>query len=625
MPGRAEEFMEAFMRHVLAVLQNIQVSTACSSCETCPIPAETLEKLREQCCNQQLTEMLHKFLVPPPKQDSNQTEQTPGFSQDSTGTPQDFCRKRTRAESKSPELRPQATKVRHNPADVDSESDSASDMEDPCPDSPDFDTESTPGTTPLRSILDPELPKIRIIRDTPVRTTDPEHGASEHVAKGDHNLTHSLDSQPTPSLDQHPISDPQAPDSIQPGQGSPADYRKAHYCNAPIVTPTPGKGRNKRVHSPSSPGDLDYKTPRTTCTPPRASPDSDMAQILNFGTPTPAPTPQLPMPTPSPPMPSPPTPRPPLLTSQNQQKTATTQNKGRKHRLPAYFIPKNFPADLFVADLEANEADLTGAIYVKPIRNGHKILVPRTTQAAECLKGTVRYGHGLTELTQVNQDKSTKYFKYRIQGIPTNVRVSHFTRQSIVAQAKVDRDTAWEGPYSLILYTTSPIKQNQLLIQGHSWAAKPLQETPIRCTRCQSFGHSRHRCNARQPTCAFCAGHHPSNDCYVKRQNHQQVTLKCANCEGAHATTSQHCPVFKNRAAESRPTQHTYLRKTNGAWATAKPPSQVPPPMPSQQRRPLLDFPPLLKRVETIQKIHHIKHLIAELKEIDPAAVALLY
>ena len=89
-------------------------------------------------------------------------------------------------------------------------------------------------------------------------------------------------------------------------------------------------------------------------------------------------------------------------------------------------------------------------------------------------------------------------------------------------------------------------KRNELpdLVRLVEWHHEPVQlyvPEPMRCSKCQKFGHSRKWCRKEEDTCAKCSlnGHRAtqcSND------------LKCANCLGPHHTASKQCPVYLIRA-----------------------------------------------------------------------------
>ena len=67
---------------------------------------------------------------------------------------------------------------------------------------------------------------------------------------------------------------------------------------------------------------------------------------------------------------------------------------------------------------------------------------------------------------------------------------------------------------------------------------------PLRCFKCQKFGHGKNVCRRRE-TCATCGQiGHTSNDCTSE--------LKCPNCTGSHSAFSKNCPkwLFEKRVQQ---------------------------------------------------------------------------
>ena len=77
---------------------------------------------------------------------------------------------------------------------------------------------------------------------------------------------------------------------------------------------------------------------------------------------------------------------------------------------------------------------------------------------------------------------------------------------------------------------------------------------PVRCYRCQRFGHLAAACLAKLERCSMCSGHHRTQQCIVKIQNSELVKLKCANCGEEHSANSNRCSVLREKnAAKNEP------------------------------------------------------------------------
>ena len=70
---------------------------------------------------------------------------------------------------------------------------------------------------------------------------------------------------------------------------------------------------------------------------------------------------------------------------------------------------------------------------------------------------------------------------------------------------------------------------------------------PVRCYRCQRFGHLAAACLAKLERCSMCSGHHRTQQCIVKIQNSELVKLKCANCGEEHSANSNRCSVLREK------------------------------------------------------------------------------
>ena len=82
------------------------------------------------------------------------------------------------------------------------------------------------------------------------------------------------------------------------------------------------------------------------------------------------------------------------------------------------------------------------------------------------------------------------------------------------------------------------IKDGLTLNQLKLWPKKNRQE-PMRCAKCQHYGHIARECISHKDTCANCGNDHRSSDCTDQDKHH------CTSCESDdHPSWSRDCPAF---------------------------------------------------------------------------------
>ena len=75
-------------------------------------------------------------------------------------------------------------------------------------------------------------------------------------------------------------------------------------------------------------------------------------------------------------------------------------------------------------------------------------------------------------------------------------------------------------------------------------STRPFIATPIRCARCQSFGHKPRGCRKNR-RCVKCGADHEYSACIVNRPE----DCLCVNCGGQHSAAYRNCPAYRNVAA----------------------------------------------------------------------------
>jgi hypothetical protein len=115
-----------------------------------------------------------------------------------------------------------------------------------------------------------------------------------------------------------------------------------------------------------------------------------------------------------------------------------------------------------------------------------------------------------------------------------------------------------------------------------------------RCLNCHELTHPTHSCN-RRPRCVHCtstdhiSADHPKHNCKECRNDIKcpHNNLKCANCNGNHASNDLGCPVWLKR---------------RGLLKDVGPTQQGPPPR--EQNRHAANLADLVKPAKSSQKQH---------------------
>ena len=71
-----------------------------------------------------------------------------------------------------------------------------------------------------------------------------------------------------------------------------------------------------------------------------------------------------------------------------------------------------------------------------------------------------------------------------------------------------------------------------------SFVVKEYKRPPLRCFKCQRYGHMAASCRGSR-RCAKCGGDHDIQGCEA-----EQAALKCCNCGGSHLASSRECSHF---------------------------------------------------------------------------------
>ncbi|MCP3662596.1 MAG: hypothetical protein GY696_08895 [Gammaproteobacteria bacterium] len=81
---------------------------------------------------------------------------------------------------------------------------------------------------------------------------------------------------------------------------------------------------------------------------------------------------------------------------------------------------------------------------------------------------------------------------------------------------------------------------------------------PVRCYKCQAFGHVASACTVGE-RCPHCGGPHTRSECPESVER-----ASCVNCNGDHSSAWKGCPAFKAAALQLAPRRKTYAHAAQG-------------------------------------------------------------
>ena len=206
-------------------------------------------------------------------------------------------------------------------------------------------------------------------------------------------------------------------------------------------------------------------------------------------------------------------------------------------------------------------------IHIKAIsttKNKSPIIELNSPEAANWLKDPSRRRAFLDHLGGKVLVKDRLYHLV-VPFLPTSVRTDDaatlrsIERESDIAEHSASRmkwikDPSRRGSRQRVAHAllsiTSPQAANQLIKEGlyldqTKYHPRKDRKEPLRCLKCQRWGHFLSSCTQAKDTCGMCAHDHRDRDC------NSFETYYCVNCESdTHSSKDRNCPDFQRRCAE---------------------------------------------------------------------------
>lgn len=131
-------------------------------------------------------------------------------------------------------------------------------------------------------------------------------------------------------------------------------------------------------------------------------------------------------------------------------------------------------------------------------------------------------------------------FKVIIRGLRPEHSPEDFEDENILENPKLIPTRDQKGQIAIISYKTQEIPDT-VRVCNELFETEGYIPRPVRCDKCQLFGHHITKCGARWFTCSYCGENHKYENCLRKAGNQPPT---CHNCGGEHSAAFRGCPSY---------------------------------------------------------------------------------
>lgn len=157
-------------------------------------------------------------------------------------------------------------------------------------------------------------------------------------------------------------------------------------------------------------------------------------------------------------------------------------------------------------------------------------------------------------------------------GYPLRMPTALLLRHPQVEEATRCRTTRQQDETRQVLVSVrGPLSPHIDLGNWGLFYLRPYTPEPLRCFRCQRYGHHKDNCS-RAVTCGICSGRHWTEKCLTLYKEKKEVHHRCANCGAAHHAWNPACPVRLQRVNQDRERQVNWVKEQQSASTTPAPP-----------------------------------------------------
>ena len=219
---------------------------------------------------------------------------------------------------------------------------------------------------------------------------------------------------------------------------------------------------------------------------------------------------------------------------------STKINHGPGNRRPWFCCSasEHFPTAFHV--VKKVEETFSILFNAKPRANGQFLIQPTDDRSLRILSVT-REIDGKRLHIKIVQKEALSLQKAVICGFPQELGLCLLSRLEEVCTPVRMKSRAGAETKQVSVFFKGEIPKYIDLGSWGRFSVRPFVPEPLRCFKCQRWGHHQRHC--KLPTkCGVCSGAHDTTACIKKHKSAQTTTACCPNCGGKHHAWNLSCP-----------------------------------------------------------------------------------
>ena len=225
----------------------------------------------------------------------------------------------------------------------------------------------------------------------------------------------------------------------------------------------------------------------------------------------------------------------------------------KKSKIPKYRMSKDMEYEgMYQAIRELEKKYPQAKFTIKPNLKEKFVLHPENAKSSRLLEQEVCH----SQFNLVKLDPAMRENKSIVLRYPKEFPLELLEDLPNVLKAErcVPKKEKTQVTKQVLLKHIGPLPSELDLGHWGSYKVRPYVPEPLRCFRCQKFGHHQAQCTYKE-ICAICSKNHATSQCMEKLKQKAPVQARCANCKGGHHAWYAECPARKQRVRAPERTQ----------------------------------------------------------------------